>query len=119
MKVKIADLVVRTREIELPDECPHCGSDLTREGGLMRMEVKLLFYTGKDLDSWLKDHVTDSTIPACQGYFCAECSADFEFGNIKEVDVVPPRSALAQIDEFERDTIWSACLDVLAFERTG
>lgn len=32
MKLRVSDLIVFEREIEVPDECPHCGADLEDVG---------------------------------------------------------------------------------------
>lgn len=88
-KVRIHDVVLLPREVELPYECPHCHADL-REGGSDRQIVKATtYFVGHLLDPVPDnfDAICDNDVfsphgldgvgadiaPATIGYECRKC----------------------------------------------
>jgi len=40
MKLTVDDIIVRTREVEVPEKCPECGADLTQPGAIKVWEYQ-------------------------------------------------------------------------------
>lgn len=119
MKAKIADVVVRIREVEIPEVCPGCGADLTQPGSLFLVLLEHSCYEGKlgaagielegnSVDSYAVGEAT-TAFTYCS---CLTCAGEDE-GILAEgkEEIITPCS-----DEQIEKTIWSACLDKVVFE---
>jgi hypothetical protein len=97
MKVTIADIMVIYREIELPEHCPSCNSDLTKEGAIAAWEYQdQKRYGALDKDSQtFKDSEKDYGVPeggesflSYVAYWCHDCSEMLESeGAMEEHDL--------------------------------
>lgn len=107
MKAKIADVVFRAKEVELPDTCPHCGHDLTARDGLV---VCAFDYTYFCCDNRCKpfyedeegEHFeTEHKLPL--GLFCANCSEAVVTGQEK---IIESHDLVKAVE----DTVWSKAI---------
>lgn len=101
MKVQISDLVVRTREVELPEKCPLCDAALNDASVA---EVSLDWNYGDDtlMDvTYLDDGVPVPPV----GYCCRDCGHLLTWGQHAVIDS-PSR-------EIEQRTLWSRGVDRL------
>lgn len=109
MKLKVSDVVVRTRDVEIPDDCPKCGVALKIEldGGdsptLVPVTLEWNFTGGVLLDVTLADG-----LPVPPAGFTCECGHVLVWGCLQVINT-PPR-------EVERATLWSRSVDRLIFK---
>lgn len=86
IKVKIVDIVITPREVEIPIECPACGADLTETDAVQTVEFEPQTYTGQfDADGdWDYGDVGGSSCDAGGFGFtaisCAECRHEIAVG---------------------------------------
>jgi hypothetical protein len=99
VKVQISDLVVRTREVELPEHCPHCGDAVDAD----EAEVTLDWNYGET--TLLGVTYPDGVPVPPAGYCCLSCGQLLAWGNQAVIDS-PSR-------DVEQATVWSHGLDRL------
>jgi hypothetical protein len=119
MKVQIADVVVRTREVELPDQCPHCNANLTYGKGYAVITLEHVCrdahpgQKGYLLASWAKDDLSDwleEGQAPITWVGCASCFEPVVQGKFQALEEVP--------SHVQQRTAWSASIGQLFF-KTG
>lgn len=115
MKVKISDVVVRQREVDLPETCPHCGAFLGDGKGLLLCYYEYAYNESKPRGievvasfSEPTDHFRDTDAPLLS-VFCLQCIHPLVEAKTKTIPEV-------QIVKAVEDTVWSQCLDRLVLQ---
>jgi len=114
MKVKIADVILRVREIEVPSRCPHCQADLTRPESVYLTKLEHVPYEGRVWGRSLKitrmEH-GDSYAPIDDAFTyvaCMNCIGDDEGILAQSEDKILNPIGLEQVVE---DTVWSEAVN--------
>jgi hypothetical protein len=111
MIAKIADVVFRSREVEIPDNCPHCGAELETE--LMVCRYDYAFFMGnKDGTPRSNDDDEYGDFPGegpPLGFFCGQCSEAIVYGKEKTI-------TSHDVSRIAEETIWSHAVDCLILE---
>ena len=115
MKVTIADVVIRTRDIEIPDECPYCKSQVRFSG----LSLTTLEYIVRDSRVGLEEakpcldeerpftFELDDEGAVITYVMCAECGHDLADGRYARIETVEPK-------KLERSA-WSESIGQLFF----
>lgn len=120
MKLRLADVVVRVRDVTIPDTCPECGKSLVGEGGLFLAQLEHVFY----------DKVAGSPDgPASKGemfefgcvvnreaytfYACGHCGRSLASGEDKTL--VTTLEEKLRLEEALQNSVWSASMDQVVF----
>jgi len=113
MKIQVADIVVRKKEIELPAYCPHCGRYLT-ENSLILCFLEYGYYDSHlyngEIAPKLKDGENNGyceTSFPCVAVFC-ECYEIIWSGEEKMI---------TQNYTAYKETVWSESLNKLVFKK--
>ena len=104
MKVRLSDIVVRQREVALPETCPNCGTELDTEEAIAA--VGLDWNYGGDTSMPVTEddpRSAESVDPV--GYTCEDCGHLLAWGKLAVIDAPSP-------DEENRVT-WSKGIDRL------
>lgn len=80
VKTPIIDIILKERVVDIPNKCPHCGADLTRENSLIAWEYQAQSYHAhvevRNNDEDLVDTGDmreGADISHVTGYKCAAC----------------------------------------------
>lgn len=111
-KLKIADVFIRTRTVEVPDECPKCKADLTQEGMLTAVKLDALYSTAKvtndgvkiEFDADFVDFVYD--IPV-HSLICLWCGEGVVEGHDKRFESPEPEV----FDDVVERTLWDEVIE--------
>jgi hypothetical protein len=113
MRVKLADVVVREREVDVPDTCPHCGAYLGDGKGLLLCYYEYAYHESKPKDGLVAPLFTEydtyfreSNAPLLT-VFCLKCTTILVESKCKTLPEV-------QVPDGE-DTVWGRCLDSMVF----
>jgi hypothetical protein len=103
MKTQIADVVFRSREVDIPETCEHCGHDLMAENGLTICRYDYAYFSGNYKG---EQHNPDEDFSDFEGegpplgFFCNNCGELVVFGKEKTIPV-------HNLEQVVEDTVWS------------
>ena len=114
MKIKLADLVVRIREVDLPSCCPHCGHYFGDGKGFNLCYLDYVYFKSKpEGDTVTLDydpsHANIGSEFPCVGVFCDDCGDEVVLGRECVID----GSDLPKVVEH---SIWGQALDRVIFK---
>lgn len=101
MRTVIADVIFRTRDVEVPDKCPHCGASL--KNGLTVCRYDYAFYQGNQDGTPTKKDADFDDFPGEApplGFFCGECAEEVTVGQEKIIET-------HNLERVVEDTVWS------------
>ena len=115
MKIKLADVIVRVREVEFPDTCPRCGTDLTDPEAVFAYRLEHVSYHTAivpDMVESLK-YVDSNYEPVYDAFTyvtCAKCAGekDCAFVTNEEKVLNPDPVEIARLHE---ESVWSKSVD--------
>lgn len=115
MKLQVADLVVRTRNVELPDECPHCQKALGPTDFIVG-HLKLFYVDTKEAEpgvllpdeecEWATDF---GPYTPCTYVCCGHCSTELACGKERTIELPS--------EETTQRVVWSSALDQVMFTK--
>lgn len=110
MIAEIADVVFRSRKVEIPDNCEHCGHPLKNNLIVHRYDYYL--YTG-DHKGEPVDDVEGTDFPGegpPLGFACSECGEMVAFGKERVLRA-------HDMEQVVEDTVWSQTIGRVIFDQ--
>lgn len=89
MKLTVEDIIVRSRDIEVPKKCPKCGADLTQEGSMKVWEYQdqsRFCHIINDTVEWETDQPDSGESWLACSYECHSCGHVLAFGTEQRIN---------------------------------
>lgn len=93
MKITLADITIRTREVELPEKCPDCGALDSTSYMICALEYQYydseLNDEGKLVRVRNPEHIDCDPEYPYTGVFCGKCGGDLVLGQVTRIPTPP------------------------------